>query len=323
MGEYKKMSLLIEENKDELIKQLLGKKLPADAESIQRLCAAFIGKLTDRDSVYMKQFSILEQDLLTRVLSVMDMSYASDMELSRKINKMMLESINRRKEQQESSKEMNWTIWGKGKKYGREYIPALAGAIGGAFVVDILVPKVWVYVLLGSIFSAIVGRILYGIFISKSNGPLEDVESPEYALTKSDISNILRRLISVGENIDNVLLIYRNHIEILQDEHAREKKKLSLDKKYVGVLECIQTVLGNLKLSEQTPLVRDSIKQIVNSLANQGYEVVHYSDQNRAYFKETEGNCEGFDEFKPAILRYDEDRNAVLKGEVLISSNNV
>lgn len=61
---YKKLSELITENSSELKEQLKGKKLPKDAESIQKLCVNYVGRLTSKDSYYMKQLSLLEQDLL-------------------------------------------------------------------------------------------------------------------------------------------------------------------------------------------------------------------------------------------------------------------
>lgn len=328
MAEYKKLSLLISDNSEGLRKQLLGKKLPVDAESIQQLCVNYVGKLTAKDSVYMNQLSLLEQDLLTPVLKVMDTLYASDMELSKKVSDSMRNVISQMEAHQhvKVGHDPEASI---AKKYGKEYTPAFVGAAGGTIIGSLCRPGSWGVILLGSVISAIVGKVLYDLYIDNSDGEIiaevgkAKTIAPEYQLRSSDVENIVAGLVSAGDCVDNVLLIYRRHIEILQEKHGKDIGDCSLDKKFVDILECLQTVIGNLESSEKTPIVKDSIKQIVNALANQGFKVVHYSNQDRAYFEENPGDCEDYEEFKPAILRIGtEGGNAVLKGEVLIAKTN-
>lgn len=326
---YKKLSELITENSSELKEQLKGKKLPKDAESIQKLCVNYVGRLTSKDSYYMKQLSLLEQDLLMPVLKVMDTLYATDMDLSKKISGTMSPDMCKMSDSQfkEIGQGQNKSIC---KKYRKEYAPALIGATGGTIIGSLFKPNSWSIILLSSVISAIVGKVLYDLYVDKKNrdsisevGKNKDLIS-EYRLTLVDVENIIKGLEAVGDCVDKVLLIYRKHIEILQNNYAKEKLNFSLDKKYIEVLECFQTILGNLESNEKTPMVKDSIKQIVNTLANQGYKVVHYSEQTRMYFKEStrEGDVD-VEEFKPAILREsDGEFNVVLRGNVLISNNN-
>lgn len=326
---YKKLSELITENSSELKEQLKGKKLPKDAESIQKLCVNYVGRLTSKDSYYMKQLSLLEQDLLMPVLKVMDTLYATDMDLSKKISGTMSPDMCKMSDSQfkEIGQGQNKSIC---KKYRKEYAPALTGATGGTIIGSLFKPNSWSIILLSSVISAIVGKVLYDLYVDKKNrdsisevGKNKDLIS-EYRLTLVDVENIIKGLEAVGDCVDKVLLIYRKHIEILQNNYAKEKLNFSLDKKYIEVLECFQTILGNLESNEKTPMVKDSIKQIVNTLANQGYKVVHYSEQTRMYFKEStrEGDVD-VEEFKPAILREsDGEFNVVLRGNVLISNNN-
>ncbi len=326
MAEYKKLSQLIEENNVGLKKQLVGKVLPVEAELIQQLCVNYVGSLTSNDSIYMNQLSLLEQDLLKPVIKVMDTLYASDMELSKNVSDSMKQQMLQLDNSQQEKVAKNTESSHK-RKSGKEYAPAMVGAAGGTIIGSLCKPGSWGVILLGSVISAIVGKVLYDLYVDNRSGDvvsevgIERKTAIEYKLTASDVDNILRGLASAGDCVDKVLKIYRNHIEILQHEHAKEKMNYSLDKKYGMVLECLQTVLGNLQSSEETLIVKDSIKQIVNALANQGYKVVHYSEKDRAYFEESIGECDGFDEFMPAILKSSNDGgNAVLKGRVLISN---
>lgn len=328
MIEYKKLSQLIAENSTELEKQLLRKKLPIDAESIQQLCVNYVERLTNKDSYYMKQLSLLEQDLLIPVLKVIDTLHIANMDLSKKTSATMTcgqeicNQTNYQHVKDDNNQEKSFF-----EKYIKEYTPALIGIAGGSIFGSLFKPSSWSVILFGSIISATIGKVLYDLYFNnKSDDSIDKNKDAitEYQISLSDIKSILKVLITVGECVDKVILIYRKHIEILQEKYEKEKTYYSLDKKYIEILECFQTVLGNLESSEKTPIVKDSIKQITNTLANHGYNIVHYNEQYRMYFKEnTKEGDECIEEFKPAILRKsDGGRNAVLKGEVLISNNN-
>lgn len=327
MAEFETLANIIEENSNELKRQLLGKKVPQDSECIQQLCIDYVGKLTGKDSVYMQQLSLLEQDLLTPVLKVMNALYASDIELSKKVRLTMMQHLNNAPTHQHIEVGRNQNVH-FGKHLTKEYTPALAGAASGSLVGSLCKPGSWGVILLGSVISAIVGKVLYDLYIDNRNGKIvAEVGKPKsiipkYILESSDVENIIRSLVSVGESVDKVLLVYRSHIEILQDKHSREKESYSLDKKFVEVLECQQTVLGNLLVTEDDPITKDSIKQIVNTLANQGFSVVHYCEENKAFFDTNYGNCESIEEFKPAIIRSTGNNGkAILRGEVLIPNS--
>lgn len=310
-----KLSLLISQNGGELSKQLEGLQLPSDAEKIKNMCINYVGNITHKDAEYMKQLSLLEQDLVSPVLKVMDTLYSSDIELSHKISAFM-------------SRERNLKTCnadkGVKKSISKEYGPSLVGAAGGTLLATICKPSSWGVILLGSVISALIGKILYGLYVDKNdNGIAEvggvDVNYPEYRLTQIDIENIVKGLETASECIDKVILTYRRHIDILQDEYSHKMASFNLDKKYIGVLECYQTILGNMFYMEETPIVKDTIKQINKSLIGQGYKALHYSEEIRNLFEIKNGDCAEPEEFKPAIVKCsDSKEKLVLKGEIVI-----
>lgn len=315
MAEYKKLSLLISENKGDLCSRLEGLSLPSDAETIKQLCVDYVGTLTRKDAEYMNQLSLLEQDLLSPVLKVMDTLYSSDIELSQKVSSLL--SRKRENQHRESQGSSN-------KSFAKEYGPAFVGAAGGTLLATICKPSSWGVILFGSVVSAIIGKVLYSLYVDNNNGVVAevgeaDLRYPEYKLNNVDVNNIINGLETAGECIDKVLLTYRRHLDIMQDEYSHKLSSFNLDKKYIGILECYQTILGNMFSMEPSPIVKDTIKQVNNSLAVQGYKVIHYTDNIRNLFEIKIGDCSEPEEFKPAIVKsLGNNETLILKGEVVL-----
>lgn len=319
MGDYKKLSLLISENKKEVCRQLEGLSLPQDSEKIKRLCVDYIGSLTRKDSEYMNQLSLLEQDLLTPVLKVMDTTYASEIELGKKFNASKLSSNSKciRKQDERSSLH-------KGYSNPNEITAALGGITGGTIIATICKPNSWGVILFGSIVSAIIGKVLYNLYLDKTNNDINEnvdsvYENREYELTKMDVENVLESLASIGGYVDTVLLTYRNHIQILQDEHKRKEQNFDLDKKYIGILECYQTLLGDLSDMDESAVVTDGIKTITKTLKIYGFKSVNYNEQNKDFFNIKEDEIKSIEQFTPAIVKIIGSKEIlVLKGDVVL-----
>lgn len=320
MTNYKKLSQLITDNKEELYAQLKGLSLPADAEKIKQTCVDYVGALTRKDAEYMNQLSLLEQDLLSPVLRVIETLYSSDIELNRRVSSQFSE------EDKPIAPHCKKKF--TAKSIAKEFAPAMMGAAGGTLIATLCRPSSWGVILFGSVVSAIVGKVLYGLYIehnSVMNFKDSDnaVHYPEYKLTEEDVSDIIKGLESAGECIDKVLLTYRRHLDIMQDEYAHKMASFNLDKKYIGVLECFQAILGNMYSIEMTPVVKDTIKKVSNSLTAQGYKAVRYSDELKNLFEIKEGDCTKPEEYKPAIIKKEEDKEIlILKGEVVLPQNN-
>ena len=314
MAEYKKLSLLISENKRDLCSKLEGLSLPSDAETIKQLCVDYVGALTRKDAEYMNQLSLLEQDLLSPVLKVMDTLYSSDIELSQKVSSLLSRREYQHQNFQSSSK----------KSISKEYAPALVGAAGGTLLATICKPSSWGVILFGSVISAIIGKVLYSLYVDNNNNIVAevgeaDIRYPEYRLNNLDVNNIIKGLETAGECIDKVLLTYRRHLDIVQDDYSHKLSSFNLDKKYIGILECYQTILGNMYSMESSPIVKDTIKQVNNSLTGQGYKAVHYTDSLKNLFEIKMGECSEPEEFKPAVVKIANNKETlILKGEVVL-----
>lgn len=312
---YKKLTQLITEHRNSLDENLRGRKLPSEAEEIKRKCIDYICSLTSKDTEYMNQLSLLEQDLLAPVLKVMDTLYTSDIELSQKICFLFSDYEKSNQNKPQSSSKV-----GISKEYG----PALVGAAGGTLLATICRPSSWGVILFGSVISAIIGKVLYSLYIDKNDSIIAHVGNvnysfPEYELTHTDVDNIVKGLVTAGECIDRVLLTYRRHLDIFQNEYSHKIESFNLDKKYIGILECYQTVLGNMYLMESSLVVEDTIKQICNSLSVQGYKAIHYSEELKNLFNIKTEEGTDIEEFKPAIVKVCEGKETlIIKGEVVL-----
>lgn len=316
MAEYKKLSLLISENKGDLCSRLEGLSLPSDAETIKQLCVDYVGTLTRKDAEYMNQLSLLEQDLLSPVLKVMDTLYSSDIELSQKVSSILTQE----KFQRPTSK-----IQTNKKSITKEYGPVIAGAAGGTILATLCKPSSWGVILFGSVISAIVGKVLYGLYVDNNvidehSNSLNDF--PEYKLSRNDVTNIVNGLITAGECVDKVLLTYRKHLEILKDDYDRMESTFDLEKKYIGVLECYQSLLGNLKDMDPSPVVSDSIRKIIQLLQKQGFKVIDYTKDVKGLFNIKEDDVESEEQYSPAIVKISSGKEIlILKGDVVIPNN--
>lgn len=315
MLEYKRLSQLIRENSGVLYEKLCCCSLPNDAELVKQMCLDYVGNLTGKNTEYMNQLSLLEQDLLSPVLKIIDTLYSTEMELSQNTTTSSLKNKN---------EEQNIVYDSSPKRIVKEYTPALAGATGGTLLAMICKPDSWGIVLFGSVISTIISKILYSAYVEKNENPNDencDVNTcfPEYKLTSEDVAHIIGGLENAGECIDKVLLTYRRHIDIVQAEYMRKMDSFNLDKKYIGVLECFQLVLGNMNSMELSPIVKDTIKQVNNSLAVQGYKAVHYTDEFEKLFDVKRDDIAEIEEFKPAIVKVDKEKDSlIIKGEVVI-----
>lgn len=313
MANYKRLVELIADSKGRLCNKLKGLTLPSNADEIKRLCIEHVEHLTQKDSEYMNQLSLLEQDLLSPVLKVMETLYGSDIELSKKVSSLLAkECVPQKTPTKESQKTLS-----------KEYGPALAGAVGGTLLATICKPNSWGVILLGSVVSTIIGKVLYSLYVDKNSTVAEsdntNTKYIEYPLDSADVDNIIKGLETAGECIDKVLLTYRRHLDIVQDDYSHKLALFNLDKKYIGILECYQTILGNMSSMDSSPLVKDTIKQVNKSLTGQGYKAVYYTDCLRNLFEIKTGDCSEPEEFKPAIVKtFNNEETLILKGEVVL-----
>lgn len=315
MAEYKKLSLLISENKGDLCCRLEGLSLPSDAETIKQLCIDYISALTRKDAEYMNQLSLLEQDLLSPVLNVMDTLYSSDIELSQKVSSILTQEKFQHPDKTQTNK----------KSITKEFGPAIAGSAGGTILAALCKPGSWGVILFGSVISGIVGKVLYGLYVDNN---VIDVHSnslndfPKYELNRNDVTNIVNGLITAGKCVDKVLLTYRKHLEILKDDYDRMESTFELEKKYIGVLECYQSLLGNLKEMAPSPLVSDSIKKIIQLLQKQGFKAIDYTEDVKGLFNIKEDDVESEEQYSPAIVKISSGKEMlILKGDVVIPNN--
>lgn len=315
MANYTSLAQLISNSKEGMCRKISGLSLPSDAERIKLLCIDFVNGITKKDAEYMTQLSLLEQDLISPVLKVMDTLYASDIELSKKISL----AFSQQKQQPPKSNRKKAE-----PSLAKEYGPALAGAAGGTLLATICKPTSWGVILMGSVISAIIGKVLYGLYIDKDNNVIAQygdipASKKEYKLTDDDAENIFNALVSAGECIDKVLLTYRKHLEILENDFKKKEEAYDLEKKYLGVLECYQALLGNLSDMDDSPIVSDSVRKITQILQKQGFKAVDYSQDVVGLFNTKEEDVETAEQFAPAIVKFSDNKETlILKGDVVI-----
>ena len=99
----------------------------------------------------------------------------------------------------------------------------------------------------------------------------------------------------------------------------KKEETYNLEKKYIGVLESFQTLLGNLSDMGNSPVVKDSIKNINQILSKQGFEALDYTEEAKGLFNVKEDGINTVEQFTPAIIKKNASKvSLILKGDVVV-----
>ena len=309
MEEYLSLACLINKNKNVLCQTLENKSVPSESETIKELCINYVNGLTKKDAEYMQQLSLLEQDLISPVLKVINETYASDIELTRNISAEL---------SQRSHKQVQKVPRTQKSSIKKE----LFAIAGGAAMATVVKPSAWGVILMGTVISTVIGRILSVLYLGKSNNEhIESIDSSkiEYKLTYEDAKYIVDALVTIGECIDKVLLTYRRHLDILQDDFKRKEDSSSLENRYIGILENYQDLLGNLSDDKDSSVAKNCIKRIQQTLQNQGFKIENYNEETSTMFIVREDDVDSIEQLTPAIIKIlNGEERVILKGNVLI-----
>ncbi len=311
MQDYKKLTEFMLEKKESFLTNLTGAILPKDTERIKRMSVEFMESLTKRKGDYMNQLSLLEQDLLKPIFEIIENMNSIDLPYDQKLPEV--ESNNDIED--ETNKRM---------REMKSFTPALFGAAAGSTTASIIASKTFWPVLLASAISAFIGKVLFDLYTryreNKGGVPSSSTKRPKnYKISRNEAELIFNALLSIGNNVDNALLIYRSHIDILQNDFNKKLENTRIEKQHLDVIEALQAILGNLKSMEITPRINESIKLIKSTLLSNGFKAVSYSDENAGLFQCKTDDVDSIEEFKPAIIMTKgEKETLILRGGVVL-----
>lgn len=323
-----RLSDLVIENRS-IIDQLIGTPIPSKTRLVQKQCQELFRIITQKDSDYFGSMSLLEQDIVMPIIALVGKVYDVPFDIDDFTNHIQ-EDVPSLPVSEESDGKVKKLL-----KNNSELASVTASGIVGASlygivsmsssVLDHRPPFSWSGLFWGTLAAALVGKVVHRLLSDKKSSKqanLQSIKVTEYKLTKADIDRIVDNLSSFASAVDEVLAKYRNHVEVLQSEFSRKASHFALDQEYISVLECYQSVLGNLSEISSSPSAKDSIKQLIVSLQQQGYKAIHYSADNSALFELKEGDVVAPEEFKPAIVKISNGNEVlILKGGAIIPNN--
>lgn len=318
MQDYKKLTEFMLEKKDSFLTNLTGAILPKDTEKIKRMSVEYMESLTKRKGDYMNQLSLLEQDLLKPIFEIIENMNSIDLSYDQKLPEV------------ESNKDIEDET-NKRMREMKSFTPAIFGAAAGSTTASIIASKAGMIasktfwpVLLASAISAFIGKVLFDLYTryreNKGVVPSSSTKKTKnYKLSRNEAELIFNALLSIGNNVDNALLIYRSHIDILQNDFDKKLENTRIEKQHLDVIEALQSILGNLKSMEMTPRINESIKLIKSTLLSNGFKAVSYSDENAGLFQCKTDDVDSIEEFKPAIIMSNgEKETLILRGGVVL-----
>lgn len=322
MPGYKPLSQLIFENKEILMAQLVGKYIHRDIEHIRQSCIEYLHSLTQKDSEYMNQLSLLEQDIVSSALSMFRNLPIESILVNLSNNALALHTgANERSVKNMPS---NNLLIGY-------IVAAISGAIGALFVGGASLLSVAVGITTGVIIGLLIGYVCiknvkkkFKIQNKSANGINDSILNNSHRLSVDNVNYIISSLSDSAKSIDSILNTYRSHIEQLIKDHKQLLDKSTLDNNFKDVLETLQYVIGNMSYVAGTDeaLINDTMRRISSSLMHHGYKVIHYSEDVKALFQVEFRRTPTMDEFKPAIVKVvDGKEYLICRGAVVLPHN--
>ncbi len=322
MLSYKPLSQLIIENKESLTTQLVGKYNHSDVDYIRQACIEYIHSLTKKNSEYMNQLSLLEQDVVSPALSIFEKLPI----------KLMRGNISKNGPIPHfNTNEINDSYVSSNNLLVGYIISAICGAIGALCIGGVSLLSFVVGISIGAIIGLLLGFVCvkyikkrYKLLHIQTHCINDSKLNNSYIISIDDVNYIIDFLSNSAKSIDNILNTYRSHIEQLIREHKQLLDKNSLDTNYRDIIETLQYVLGNISYAAESngALIDDTIRRISSSLMHHGYKVIHYSEDVKAMFQIEFRDTSTIDEFKPAIVKVvDGKEYLIYRGAVVLPHN--
>lgn len=315
MLSYKPLSQIVIENKELLTAQLVGNYNTSDVNSVRQICKQYVHSLTNKDSEYMNQLSLLEQDVVSPALSMFK-------ELP--IEEILVDIYNNARALHFNTKQIGDNDIPTYKFLIGHIISATCGAIVASFICG---ESIIAGIIVGLIIGSLLGFVFFWHIKKKyklsnciSGQELDD----SHELSIDDVNCIIDYLSQSVASIDDILNIYRSHIKQLIEDNKQLLDRNTLDEHYKDVIETLQYVLGNISfIKEVDPaLSNDTIRRISSSLAHHGYKIIHFSEDAKALFQIETRQTTTLDEFKPAIVKIVNGKEYLIcEGAVVLPNN--
>lgn len=322
MLSYKPLSQLIIENKELLKTQLVGKYTTSDVDSVRQLCIKYIHSLTNKDSEYMNQLSLLEQDVVYPALSMFS---------NLSIESILVNLSNNALAPHSNTNEMSVRDMPSNNLLIGYIVAGICGAIGALFIGGASLLSVAVGITKGAIIGLLIGYVCVKYIKKKhmiQRKPANSIDESKlnnpHRLSVHDVNCIIDSLSDLSKSIDSILNTYRSHIEQLIKDHKQLLDKNTLDNNFKDVLETLQYVVGNMAYvtGSDEALINDTMRRISSSLMHHGYKVIHYSEDAKALFQVEFRQISTMDEFKPAIVKVvDGKEYLICRGAVVLPHN--
>lgn len=318
MLSYKPLSQLIIENKDILTTQLVGKDIHGDVDCIKQSCIEYIHSLTQKDSEYMNQLSLLEQDMVSPAISMFR---------NLPIRSVLDNLSNNTLPPHTGTNEISVKNTPNNNLFIGYIVAGICGAIVALFIAGTSLLSVAVGITTGALIVLLIGYVCIKklkIQSKSANGINDSILGNPHRISVDDVNCIINSLSNSAKSIDGILNTYRSHIEQLIKEHKQFLDKNTLDNNFKDVIETLQYVLGNMSCVTGTDeaLIKDTMRRISSSLMHHGYKVIHYSEEVKALFQVEIRQISTIDEFKPAIVKVVEGKEyLVCKGAVVLPNN--
>lgn len=128
--------------------------------------------------------------------------------------------------------------------------------------------------------AMLVANIAIGWYLSKGEEPkVERVVTTKESSKQLNVEQALDTIYAIADCIDNAMNIYATNVHNVIAEHA-PKTTPTLSNQYGYLLDRLRDLYSVKNEEEQ----KEALKHLRKTMANYGYEILEYSEENSAYF---------------------------------------
>lgn len=292
----KSLKELIQANEPNLRDELAGIPMGSDKDIIEvfnRIVSSNIDNGTYKDELTINEMAIFQSlvEVVRTSIGIVEMSQTSTHHSSISTPKEPTDVDNKNKFLDKFSlSKAQWGIVGA----------TITGFATGLYPTLITVP-----------IMVVVNSVL-GWYISKNKEPnVECMVATEEPAKQLNVEHALDKIYDIADCIDNAMNIYTTNVHNIIAEHTSQTP-LTLSTQYGYLLDRLRDLYSVKNEDEQ----KEALKHLRKTMANYGYEILEYSEENSDYFNVRES--EYVTELYVESLALVEQGHCIQKGTVFV-----
>lgn len=283
----------------ESFKDSVRKLSKTDIAGLENLSKQTVDDIFYGTGDYMKQLSVMEQDIVAPVVSIMNTAVPKGEEQDPDIS--VQEKARKRR-------------MADPEDYASVGITSVASGILGIWAGLGFLPTI--------LLSAVSGMAVHYAYSSIARQKRNTEESQSVCFSAQDAEAICAGFEDIFRKVDELVKIHNTQVEWFKAEKEKYIESSVLHNRYPAILECLQDLLSESWSNPDNDFARFSAKKINRALRASGYEPVVFDGDNYEDFEVLYSPDVEQDRMETPSIRYISTGGIVCKGKVYGNSED-